>query len=160
MRAQPSNLTIEDARFVFRPNFEGRKKPWETEDDPIQRSFNLYIPEELVEPLQSDGWNVKFTKETEDYPVDAFLPVFVGFKYMPPRIVLIRDGKETLVNEDSVANLDQLEFESFGVVIHPRVWESAMGSGVKAWLKTFYGTVVMDDLERKYAKLRDEEQYN
>ena len=42
------------------------------------------------------------------------------------------------------------------IVIRGRQWSNDMGGcGIKAWLKTFYGTVAMDDVQRKYAQMRE-----
>lgn len=153
-----SNITIENAKFVYRPNFEGREEMY---NDPGNRYFNVQLPEEIVDAVRRDGWNVKETKprkdakpeEIESFVPVSYLEVIVGFKYRPPTIVLIMDGRQTPVTEETVAMLDSVQFQSFDVVLRGRPWEAAFGSGVKAYLQTFYGTVEMDDLQRKYARM-------
>lgn len=154
----PPNITIENAKFVYRPNFEGREEMYNEEGN---RYFNVELPAEIVENVQRDGWNVKFTKprktaspeELESFEPKPYLEVLVGFKYRPPTIVLIMDGRQTNIDEDTVGTIDNVELESFDVVLRGRPWDAAFGSGIKAYLQTFYGTVRMDDIRRKYANL-------
>lgn len=146
----PGNITIEGAKFVYRTNFSGIEETFNEEGN---RYFNVAIPPEMVEALQADGWNIKFTKGSEEYPEEPYLEVTVGFKYRTPEIVLIQDGKRTIITEQMVGLLDSTEYENVDVVIRPYVWSSAMGSGVKAYLKTFYGTVPFDPIQAKYRDL-------
>lgn len=146
-------IEIEDARFVFKPNFEGRAEKF---NDPGNRYFNVEIPQDMVPRLMSDGWNVKYTKETEEWEAKPYLEVKVAFSYRPPTIVLNRAGHETLINEQTCASLDFLQFEKFDVAIRPYQWENDMGSGVKAYLQTLYAFPVSDGIMNKYARLRAE----
>lgn len=147
-------LTIRDLEFVYRPNFEGRQERYNKEGN---RYFNAKIDNEIAEALARDGWNVKWTKPSQNHPnpeehvPEAYLEVTVGFKFRPPKIVLIRDGRQTPVNENMVGIIDSTEFEKIDVVIRARYYEMDTGQkGFKAWLKTFYGTVDMDELDRDY----------
>lgn len=154
----PPNIVIENAKFVYRPNFEGREEAF---NDAGNRYFNVELPAEIVESVQADGWNVKYTKPRKaatQEELDSFVPVpylevIVGFKYRPPEIVLLTDGRPTRVSEETVGMLDEVQYESFDVVLRGRPWEAAFGSGIKAYLQTFYGTLAMDDIRRKYANL-------
>lgn len=149
-------LTIEDLEFVYRPNFSGTA---ETYNDEGNRYFNAKISPEIADALKADGWNIKWTKPGKTHPnpsehiAEPYVEVTVGYKFRPPTIVLIRDGRMTPVSENTVGMLDSMEFSKMDVVIRAVHWENANGSGYKAWLKSFYGTVVMDDLDRKYAHL-------
>lgn len=151
---QIDNVTVENAKFIFRPNFEGREEQY---NEPGNRYFNIRVPDNIVDALTADGWNIKWTKEREEYPSEPYLEVTVGFKYRPPLVILIEDGRETQLTEQTVGLIDTLQFETMDVVIRPYLWESAMGSGVKAYLKTFYGSLAMDDLQRKYSRLRNQD---
>ena len=149
-RITPNNITIEDAKFVYSTNFAGKEGPYNREGE---RSFNVAIPENLIEPLQADGWNIKFTKGTDEYPEEPYLPVEVGFKYRPPEIVLIQEGKKTFISEPMAGILDSTEFESFDIVIRPYMYDVNGNKGVKAYLKTFYGNVPSDPIQAKYRDL-------
>lgn len=147
------NITIEGLEFVYRPNFQGRAEKYNDEGN---RYFNAKIPDEMVEHLLRDGWNIKFTKpgkndpNPQDHVPEAYLEVTVGFGYRPPTIMFIQDGRPTPITENLVSLVDSTEFESMDVVIRAHQWSNEMGSGVKAYLKSFYGVVEMDDLARKY----------
>lgn len=151
------NITIEDARFVYRTNFSGRG-PDEGEKYNVDREkyFNVQISEDMVVPLRKDGWNIKFTKGTEDYPEVPYLVVKVGFAYRPPTIVVVRNGHQTHLNEQTVSSLDVMQLEKVDCVIRPYAWSSDFGSGIKAYLQTLYAFPVMDDIMAKYANLGEE----
>lgn len=156
----PPDMVIEDAQFVYRKNFEGRE---ETYNESGARYFNVRVPDNIVEQATADGWNVKWTKPGKDHPrpeehvSEPYIQVSVGFKYRPPTIILVEDGKQTLLNEDTVGLLDSLPLEKFDVVLRGRQWDSPHGCGIKAWLKTFAGVVETDDIQRKYNVLANEE---
>lgn len=154
---KPNIITIENARFVYRPNFEGRPETYNDEGD---RYFNVAIPPEIVDSLTADGWNIKMTKGSADrpdeFPPEPYLKVGVAFSYKPPEIVLIMDGHPTHIDEKNAKLLDSTEFENFDVVIRPYIWSTPQGSGIKAYLQTFYGTVPSDPIRMKYAGTRGE----
>lgn len=147
-------LTIEDLEFVYRPNFTGIAERYNDEGN---RYFNAKIPDTATaEALARDGWNIKWTKASKTHPnpsehvPEPYLEVTVGFKFRPPKVILLRDGRQTPLSEHTVGLVDSTEFTSIDVVVRARWWENDNGSGYKAWLKSFYGTVEMDDLDRKY----------
>lgn len=151
----PDNITIEDARFVYKPNFEGRE---ETYNEEGSRYFNVLVPDNIVEKVTADGWNVKWTKPKDDErQPEPFLEVAIGFKYRPANIIVIRDGQETQITENTCGLIDKLQFETMDMVLRGRVWENPNGCGIKAWLQTFVGVVEMDDIQRKYARIREAE---
>jgi hypothetical protein len=165
----PDDIVIENAQFVYRPNFEGREERFNDEGD---RYFNVRIPDNIVDKVTADGWNIKWTKPSKSNPrpeehiPEPYLEVNVGFKYRPPTILVIENGQETqlTVDEekgiDTVRILDGLEFEQFDVVIRGRNWENEASKqcGIKAWLKTFVGVVNVDEVLSKYARLREDAQ--
>lgn len=153
-------LIIENLQYIYRPNFSGRGERFNDEGN---RFFNAKIDPTSAEQLANDGWNIKWSKPGKEAPPEVvaefvpepFLEVTVGFKFRPPTIVLIRDTVPTPISERTVSLLDSTEFSNIDVVIRARYWENDSGSGYKAWLKSFYGTVEMDDLDRKYAHLTE-----
>lgn len=158
----PPNITVEGAQFVYKPNFEGRQETYNDEGD---RYFNLRIPDNIVESVTNDGWNIKWTKPSKaatpqqiaEHVSEPFLQVHVGFTYRPPTIILREDGKETFYNETNAALLDSLEFQNMDIVVRGRPWDNANGCGIKAWLQTFVADLETDDILRKYARLREED---
>lgn len=151
----PNLITLEDFHFVYRPNFEGRAEQYNNAGN---RYFNAGIPDELGPLLLRDGWNIKQTKPGRNHPnpeehvPEFYLEVKVSYKVRPPKIIFIRDGRHTPIGEDTVALVDTTEFETMDTVIRPVAYEKPEGGfGITAYLKSFYGTVEMDDLDRKYA---------
>lgn len=148
------NIVIENAKLLFR-NFEGRKGQYNVNGF---RTFGVILPTELVDSLVKDGWNVKWLKprDEDDLPT-PWLEVRVRFPLgdssaFRPKIVTFSEDKTIRVvhNEDTVKELDSAEFLTVNVAIRPYNWEVGEKSGVKAYLKTFYATIVEDEFERAY----------
>lgn len=160
----PKNITIENAQFVYQPNFEGREERF---NKPGDRYFNVRIPDNIVDAVTADGWNIKWTKpaktatpqQIEEHVSEPFLPVHIGFTYRPPSVSVWEDGKETFLDDETCGLIDQMQFETIDVVIRGRNWEDEgrQTCGIKAWLQTFVGVVETDDIQRKYARLREAE---
>lgn len=155
-------LSIEEVEFVYKTNFAGEARP--PYDDEGDRYFNAKVDPAIADALERDGWKVKWTKPGQNHPnpeehvAEPYIVVAIGFKFRPPTIVLIRkdaQGKErpTFLTEKTVGMLDSAEFDNVDIVVRARYWEGPAGSGYKAWLAEFYGTVQMTDLGAKYAHL-------
>jgi len=163
----PPDVTIENAQFVYSPNFEGREEQF---NDPGDRYFNLRIPDDLVKHMEENFWNLSWTKprknatpqEIAEHVPEPFVKVAVGFTYRPPFISVWEDGKETVLGVDERGDtakiIDKLQFEKMDVVIRGNPWKNTSGCGIKAWLKTFVGVVESDDIRRKYANMRGSEE--
>lgn len=157
-RNEPDNVLVENARFIFQTNFEGRKGKFNKEGD---RNFNVVIPDEQAKAMAADGWNIKWTKPNEErpdeFPQEAYLPVDVRFDYKPAHIVLLQDGVRTNINEITAKMLDEEEFERIDLTIRPYLWSQDDGSsGVKAYLKTMYAIVPSDPVVAMYANYGNE----
>jgi hypothetical protein len=163
----PPNLTIENAEFVYNPNFEGREENY---NDPGQRYFNVRIPDNVLDAVTADNWNISWTKPSKsatpqqiaEHVSIPFLKVHIGFTYRPPFISVWEDGVETVLSvdkdRDTVKLVDALQFEKKDIVVRGRPWEGPAGCGIKAWLQTFIGVVEMDDIQRKYARMRNSDE--
>lgn len=146
-------LALESVRIGFR-NFEGREGKYNKAGE---RSFAVFLEDhKLAESLAAEGWNVKFPKDREervdpDEPVrDPYIQVSVGFEYYPPNIFIISNGHPTKLGEDEVAMLDWAEIENVDLVIRPYEWSVNRNSGIKAYLKSGYFTIVTDKFAAKY----------
>jgi hypothetical protein len=150
MGRSDGNVTIEDARLVFR-NFKGKEGKYNREGD---RSFAILLDDDLAELMARDGWNVKYLHAREAGEGDqAYISVAVNYgKGRPPRVVLITSGGRNPLGEDEVEILDWVDAELWDVVLRPYRWTVQDDSGVKAYLKTMFVTLAEDDLERKYAE--------
>lgn len=142
-----SNITIENARIGFR-NFTGKESQF---NRPGSRNFCIFLEPELAKTLNSDGWNVKFLEPRDpDEERQAYLPVEVKYMRYPPKITLLTGGGQQFLDEDTVNILDWAEFESVDLIIRPYNWKLNDKTGVKAYLKTMYVTIVEDELAKKY----------
>ena len=145
------NITIEGARVIFR-NFSGEEGKFNPKG---KRNFCVLLDDDLAKALANDGWNVKYLRPREegDEP-QAYLQVSVSFSPYPPKIVQITSRGKTKIEEDMVHVIDWAEFANVDLVIRPYNWKLSSGaSGVKAYLKTMYYTIVEDEFELKYAGL-------
>lgn len=146
--ARIGNITIEGARIVFR-NFRGEAGRF---NDAGDRNFCVIIDPELASKLDKDGWNVKVLppRDEGEEPVH-YLPVAVSFDYYPPKVYMVLDhNKVVKLDEETIGELDNADIAYVDVIIRPYEWEMAGKSGVKAYLKTMYATINMDELEEKY----------
>lgn len=145
-------LVIEDTRLKFK-NFSGKANTYNAEGD---RNFWVVVPAEIVDNLRADGWNVK-----EDIPEEGGIPEFrikVRLNYReddnnPPKIVLISGGVKTLLDENSVKELDYADIKYTDIVINPYYWEKAGRSGTSGYLSALYVTVEPEPFADKYADM-------
>lgn len=145
-------VSLEDVRIGFR-NFEGREGPYNKKGE---RSFAVFLPQDLAEAMAEDGWNVKFPKNQED-PRDPdeparepYLQVSVGFDFYPANVFLISNDNPTRLTEEEVDMLDWAELEGVDLVLRPYEWSVNRNSGIKAYLKSGYFTIVADKFASKY----------
>ncbi len=145
-------INLENAVIGFR-NFEGREGPYNKSGE---RSFAVFLNEETARELADQGWNVKFPKDQGDR-VDPdqdsrnpYLQVSVGFEHFPANVFLISNGKATKLSEQEVAMLDWAELENVDLVIRPYEWSVRGTTGIKAYLKSGYFTIITDKFAEKY----------
>lgn len=146
------NIMIEDALIQFR-NFSGVEKRYNTAG---KRNFCVFLDDETCETLIEDGWNVKWLepRDTADKR-QGYLQVTVNYKNYPPNIVIITSRGKTILNEETVSMLDWAEFECVDLVVTPSDWDMNGKSGIKAYVKSMYVTLVEDKFEQKYYDVPD-----
>jgi hypothetical protein len=115
----------------------------------------VFLDNELANAMAADGWNVRFPKESRDIDPDEdtrqpYLQVSVGFEFYPPNIFLISNNTPTKISEESVSMLDWAEIENVDLVLRPYEWSVNRNSGIKAYLKSGYFTIVADRFAKKY----------
>jgi hypothetical protein len=160
VKRNPHNLTpqfdgsliMEGAQVVYR-NFEGRETPFNREGD---RNFAVVLDDVTAEEMRKDGWNVK-TKPSKDDPDQNFntLSVKIGNKGKPPNIVMISRRGRTKLSVNEVEVLDWVEFQNVDLKVGPYHWNVRGESGITAYLRALYITVLEDDLDKKYADIPD-----
>lgn len=144
------NILIENARITFK-NFAGKPDKFNPQGS---RNFCVLLDPDFALKLKEDGWNIRTLapRDPEDQP-QPYMQVGVRFDVFPPNIYLIAGGQKTRLDENSVATLDYAEIENIDLVIRPHVWEMGGNTGVKAYAKTMYVTIVEDPLAEKYKYL-------
>ena len=147
------NLTVENAHIVFR-NFAGKESKFNPAG---KRNFCLLLDPDSAEELRDQGWNVKALapREAGDNP-QPYIQVAVAFENYPPNVFLISGGKKTKLDEETVSVLDYAEIENVDLIINPSRWEVSGKSGIKAYLKTMYVTIVENEFEKKYKDLEED----
>lgn len=148
-----SNISVENARILFR-NFSGKEGKFNAAG---QRSFCLVLDNDAARDLEEIGWNIKYLRprDPDDDP-QAYLQVKVAYENYPPKIFLISGGKKTELNEDTVGVLDYAEIENIDLIVRPYSWEVNGKTGIKAYVKNMYVTIVENEFEKKYRDLDDD----
>ncbi|HZK01053.1 MAG TPA: hypothetical protein VFC79_13630, partial [Tissierellaceae bacterium] len=144
------NIKIENARIVFR-NLSG--KPDKFNPQGGKRSFSVVIDDpEFANELKREGWNIKQFNPSPDSDEEPahFISVKVSYNNIPPHIYLCTSKNKTLLNEDTVGQLDYAEISNVDIVITPYQYEMSGRSGISAYVKTMYVTVVEDEFASKY----------
>lgn len=144
------HVNIENAKILFR-NFAGREERFNREGD---RNFCAIIDDaEIAQKMSNDGWNVKIlAPRDEGDEARYYVKVAVSYKVVPPKIIMVTRRGQVPLDEESVASLDYAEIENVDLTITPYEWEANGQTGVKAYLKTMYVTIVEDEWADKYAR--------
>ena len=154
MAGNDGTLVIEGARIIFR-NFAGKEGMYNAEGD---RNFCLLLEPDVAEMMARDGWNVKTLKPrpgNEDEGPQPYIPVSIGYKNRPPRIVMITSKGRTDLGQDELELLDWVDIANVDLIIRPYSWSVGGRGGVKAYLKSFFVTIAEDFLELKYADVQE-----
>lgn len=161
--ADRNTVLMEGVRIIFR-NFQGEEKRFNKKGE---RNFGVILPPEqpqLPDQMLADGWPVKYLNPREEdlaedpdaQPV-AWLPVKVAYdKGRPPKIVMITSRGPTILNENTVANLDVADIQNVDLIVSPYSWTipgDSGRSGISIYVQSMFVTVEEDELEKKYAEL-------
>lgn len=149
--AGSKQLNLEGAQIGFK-NFSGAEGPYNKAGE---RSFAVFLDEELAHNLKADGWNVKHPKEREfeegqEDTRQPHLAVSVAFNMYPPKVVLIAGDNTTVLGEGELDILDWAEIKTVDLVLRPYHWSVNGQSGIKAYLKAIYVTIETDAFSNKY----------
>lgn len=152
-------IPLRGCQIIFR-NFEG--KPTQFNPEGGDRGFSILLDEALAMELQERGMNVKPLKNYDDDTDRMYhLPVAVSYRIRPPRIYMVTgDGdlmplRKTLLPEDMLQMMDNLEFSEVNMVIAVSNYEVRGTKGKKAYLQSLFGHVLLDELEQEYATVED-----
>jgi hypothetical protein len=147
-KRQRVTITIRDA-YVLYPNFSGKEGKFNRAGD---RNFSVMLSEEDGLALRELGWTtVKPMKRRDDDEEQYYqLPVAVRFENYPPRIWLIGSEQRTMLTEELLMFLDQLEFTKIDMTISGSDWNINGNTGRKAYLQTAMFNLYEDELEKEY----------
>lgn len=154
MAKNDGQLIIENAQIIFR-NFAGKEGMYNAEGD---RNFCVLLDDKLADSLIKDGWNVKTLKAREegDTP-QAYIQASVKYRgrngntVRPPTIVMITSKGRTSLSEEECELLDWVDIANVDLILRPFQWAVNGKTGVKAYLKSIYITIMEDELQLKYA---------
>ena len=147
-------VRIDNAKIGFR-NFEGAEGKFNPAGN---RNFCVFLDTESAKQMENDGWNIKWLKSKPDEDPQAILQVKLNFGNYPPNVVLVSDGKMTRLTEDNVKVLDFAELDQVDLILRGYEWTVSGNTGIKAYLKTGYFVLVVDELAKKYAQSLDSAQ--
>lgn len=147
------NIVVDNARIGFR-NFSGKEGQYNPAGN---RNFVLFLDDsEFASKLESEGWNIRWLKPRDEHDEpQPMLQVAVGFGAYPPKIVLISNNKKSLLDEETISLLDWAEIEMVDLMIRPYNYTVSGRTGVKAYLKAMYVTLIADEFEKKYEFIPD-----
>lgn len=162
MNERPQNLIIENGQLMGGPykNFSGKG----TQKNPEgKRNFCILIDPELVDTLNAEGWNVKFTKpRNEEFEPQPYLKVNVSYAFKPPviKVITSKSRKVTNITERTIDMLDWAEIESVDVNINPssKTYENGDGREIySAYLQSMNVVIAEDPIANKYSEDEYEE---
>lgn len=153
-RRQQLEIKIENARITFR-NFAGAEGQYNNAGN---RNFSVFLDDDVAKQLEADGWNVRWLNSYPDEPAQAIINVKLNFGNYPPNVVVVSEGKMTRLDEHNVNVLDFAELETVDLILRGYEWNVSGNSGIKAYLKTGYFVLVVDELAKKYADTLDSAQ--
>lgn len=145
-------VSLEGVRIGFR-NFEGREGQYNKKGE---RSFAAFLDMPTAEALSAEGWNVKFPKDNpgqvdpDSDTREPYIQISVGFDFYPANVFLISNDTPSKLTEEEVPMLDWAEIENVDLVLRPYEWSVNRNTGIKAYLKSGYFTIVTDKFAAKY----------
>lgn len=148
IKAGKEGYTFYNAKILFR-NFSGEKSEYNRNGD---REFSIVIDDPtFADALKQEGWNVKPLKSRDEDEVPKhIIKVTARFDNFPPKVFKISGKVKTKLDEEAIGSLDFDEFANVDVTITPSNWEVNGKTGIKAYLKTMFVTLVEDELTSKY----------
>ena len=145
------NYTIRDAKIMWR-NLSGAEGLYNKDH---ARTFSIFLTQTDAEVLRDQGWNVTTVKPRPDadpnQPIQEQIKITASYKFKPPVIFVVTSNGKTALTEETVGMLDWAEIKRVDLTFNPSFWTHSGKSGVKAYLKTMYVTLVEDELAAEYA---------
>lgn len=151
-----NNVKIENCRLIFR-NLSGKEGKFNSAGN---RNFGVILDNESAKVMEEDGWNIKYlaARDADEEPT-PWIKVKAVYGSRPPHIYLVtrRNPSGVELNEDTVGSIDYAEIENVDIIIRPYQYDVNGKTGISAYVKSMYVTVVEDELARKYEAADEEE---
>ena len=149
--ANVNNINIEGANIIWK-NFSGERDKF----NPGKRGFSVVIDDSaMAKELKQEGWNVKerpLQEGADPSEQEWTLPVKLNMNRYT-QVWLIVGNHKTLLNEDTVAQLDVVDIVNCDISIRPYEWEMSGRTGITAYVDSMYVTIRENKFAEKYADL-------
>ena len=149
--ANVNNINIEGANIIWK-NFSGERDKF----NPGKRGFSVVIDDSVMaDELKQEGWNVKerpLQEGADPSEQEWTLPVKLNMNRYT-QVWLIVGNHKTLMNEDTVAQLDVVDIVNCDISIRPYEWEMSGRTGITAYVDSMYVTIRENKFAEKYADL-------
>ena len=149
--ANVNNINIEGANIIWK-NFSGERDKF----NPGKRGFSVVIDDAVMaKELKQEGWNVKerpLQEGADSSEQEWTIPVKLNMNRYT-QVWLIVGNHKTLLNEDTVAQLDVVDIVNCDISIRPYEWEMSGRTGITAYVDSMYVTIRENKFAEKYADL-------
>ena len=149
--ANVNNINIEGAIVIWK-NFSGERDKF----NPGKRGFSVVIDDAVMaDELRNEGWNVKdrpLQEGADPSEQEWTLPVKLNMNRYT-QVWLIVGNHKTLLDENTVAQLDVVDFVNCDISIRPYEWEMGGRTGITAYVDSMYVTIRENKFAEKYADL-------
>lgn len=149
--ANVNSINIEGAMIIWK-NFSGERDKF----NPGKRGFSVVIDDTVMaDELRQEGWNVKdrpLQEGADDSEQEWTLPVKLNMNRYT-QVWLIVGNHKTLLDEDTVSQLDVVDIVNCDISIRPYEWEMNGRTGITAYVDSMYVTIRENKFAEKYADL-------
>ena len=146
-----NNINIEGATIIWK-NFSGERDRF----NPGKRGFSVVIDDEVMaDELRQEGWNIKerpLQEGADPSEQEWTLPVKLNMNRYT-QVWLIVGNHKTLLDENTVAQLDVVDIIDCDISIRPYEWEMSGRTGITAYVDSMYVTIRENKFAEKYADL-------
>lgn len=146
-----NNINIEGAIIIWK-NFSGERDKF----NPGKRGFSVVIDDAaMAKELRNEGWNVKdrpLQEGADPSEQEWTLPVKLNMNRYT-QVWLIVGNHKTLLDENTVAQLDVVDIVNCDISIRPYEWEMGGRTGITAYVDSMYVTIRENKFAEKYADL-------
>ena len=149
--ANVNNINIEGALIIWK-NFSGERDKF----NPGKRGFSVVIDDSVMaDELRQEGWNIKerpLQEGADPSEQEWTLPVKLNMNRYT-QVWLIVGNHKTLLDENTVAQLDVVDIIDCDISIRPYEWEMSGRTGITAYVDSMYVTIRENKFAEKYADL-------